>query len=67
MSYLCRWTMDRLYLGNSLVDCWPIFREAETTDTVTSSMVGGKNSIAKVYSPSGSLNMFKPSRDEYLF
>ena len=46
MSYLCRWTMDRLYLGNSLVDCWPIIREAETTST--SSMIYRKASFLLV-------------------
>ena len=36
-------------------------------DTVASSKDGRKNSVTKVYSPCESLNMFKPSLDEYQF
>lgn len=63
-SHICRWTMGRLYFGNCLVDCWPMFNEVETAFTLISSMAGGKNSITKVNSPTGSLKMFYPSLDE---
>lgn len=46
--------IDRLYVENNFVDCWPIFNWVEITNTVTLSITGGKNSTTKVYSPLGS-------------